>query len=137
MDHSGSAYLQDILAMEDMSLLAPGAVILADNVLKPGAPRFLSHVCDALADGSYSTTLVTVPEFSQPSIEDWMSVSMFLRRRRALTCPSVMFDELAWRSDMMRRRSERGDVTVSEWSAYSRELVQTYDKLGLGAIPWQ
>ncbi len=32
---------QDLHVLEERALLAPGAAVIADNVLKPGAPRFL------------------------------------------------------------------------------------------------
>eukprot|EP00420_Gonyaulax_spinifera_P014986 CAMPEP_0197913756 /NCGR_PEP_ID=MMETSP1439-20131203/77174_1 /TAXON_ID=66791 /ORGANISM="Gonyaulax spinifera, Strain CCMP409" /LENGTH=137 /DNA_ID=CAMNT_0043535627 /DNA_START=59 /DNA_END=468 /DNA_ORIENTATION=- len=69
-DHSGSVYHEDLEALEDLGLLAPGAVIVADNVLKPGAPLFLWKVLG----GAYDVTLVSLREFVQTSIEDWVAV---------------------------------------------------------------
>ena len=37
-------YLPDLVAMERLGLVAPGSLVLADNVLIPGAPDFLAHV---------------------------------------------------------------------------------------------
>ena len=37
MDQRGSRYNEDLDLLEESSLLRPGAVIVADNVLKPGA----------------------------------------------------------------------------------------------------
>merc|ERR1712156_137955 len=47
MDQCGSRFWQDLeilLEKARQDLLLPGAVILADNVLKPGAPLFLWHL---------------------------------------------------------------------------------------------
>merc|ERR1712046_282847 len=44
MDQRGSRYDEDIELMEQLGLLHSGAVIVADNVLKPGAPLFLWHM---------------------------------------------------------------------------------------------
>merc|ERR1719433_2214747 len=41
MDQRGSRYDEDLAVIEQMGLLLPGAVIIADNVLKPGSPIFL------------------------------------------------------------------------------------------------
>eukprot|EP00062_Callorhinchus_milii_P026742 gi/632989212/ref/XP_007883527.1/ PREDICTED: transmembrane O-methyltransferase-like [Callorhinchus milii] len=44
MDHWKRSYLRDLKLLEDYNLLEEGSVILADNVLFPGAPRFLQYV---------------------------------------------------------------------------------------------
>ncbi|NXF94700.1 TOMT methyltransferase, partial [Eubucco bourcierii] len=44
MAHGKSCYLRDLRLLESQRLLAPGATVLADNVLCPGAPRFLRYV---------------------------------------------------------------------------------------------
>ncbi|XP_074996565.1 transmembrane O-methyltransferase [Calonectris borealis] len=43
MDHGKRCYLRDLQLLESHRLLAPGATVLADNVLFPGAPRFLQY----------------------------------------------------------------------------------------------
>ncbi len=48
-------YLPDLLAMERLGLVAPGTLVLADNVLVPGAPDYLQHVgISALGSSSSS-----------------------------------------------------------------------------------
>ena len=37
-------YLPDLLSLERLGLVAPGSLVLADNVLIPGAPDYLAHV---------------------------------------------------------------------------------------------
>ena len=39
------AFLQDLSVIEQMGLLLPKAVVVADNVLKPGSPLFLWRLC--------------------------------------------------------------------------------------------
>jgi len=65
LDHRSTVYQDDLRAAE--SHLAPGARVLADNVLLPGAPLFLAHVADG-----YDVTIHEVPEFMQPELEDWI-----------------------------------------------------------------
>ncbi|XP_064905801.1 transmembrane O-methyltransferase homolog [Columba livia] len=43
MDHRKCWYLRDLRLLETHRLLAPGATVLADNVLFPGAPHFLQY----------------------------------------------------------------------------------------------
>lgn len=44
MDHWKRCYLPDLQLLEGSGLLGKGTVILADNVIFPGAPNFLRHV---------------------------------------------------------------------------------------------
>ncbi|CAL8361674.1 unnamed protein product [Merluccius merluccius] len=44
MDHWKKCYLPDLQMLEGSGLLGKGSMILADNVLFPGAPNFLRHV---------------------------------------------------------------------------------------------
>ena len=65
LDHCKECYLPDLRRMEDMGLLAPGATLVADNVLVPGAPDYLAYV--ATGAGRYETRLLDAPfEYTQP-----------------------------------------------------------------------
>ncbi|XP_042639220.1 catechol O-methyltransferase [Orycteropus afer afer] len=44
LDHWKDRYLPDTLLLEECGLLRNGTVLLADNVIVPGAPDFLAHV---------------------------------------------------------------------------------------------
>ncbi|XP_021529618.1 catechol O-methyltransferase [Aotus nancymaae] len=44
LDHWKDRYLPDTLLLEECGLLRKGTVLLADNVICPGAPEFLAHV---------------------------------------------------------------------------------------------
>nr|KAF6464621.1 catechol-O-methyltransferase [Rousettus aegyptiacus] len=44
LDHWKDRYLPDTLLLEECGLLRKGTVLLADNVITPGAPNFLAHV---------------------------------------------------------------------------------------------
>ena len=39
-DHKGSCYVEDLYVLEIQGLLLPGAMVVADNVSKPGSPLF-------------------------------------------------------------------------------------------------
>eukprot|EP00897_Mesotaenium_endlicherianum_P010301 jgi/Mesen1/929/ME000118S00106 len=47
IDHHKDHYLSDLLALKESGLLKKGTVIVADNVLFPGAPAYLAHVREA------------------------------------------------------------------------------------------
>ncbi|MFC4604824.1 O-methyltransferase [Rhodococcus kronopolitis] len=44
LDHAKEAYLPDLLRIEDAGWLHPGSVVVADNVLTPGAPDYLAYL---------------------------------------------------------------------------------------------
>ncbi|PHH59523.1 hypothetical protein CDD81_2885 [Ophiocordyceps australis] len=44
IDHQKSAYLRHLLLCEELSLILPGTSIIADNVIRPGAPLYLDYV---------------------------------------------------------------------------------------------
>ncbi|CAE8632060.1 unnamed protein product [Polarella glacialis] len=44
MDHRGSIFHDDLQSFEELGLFVDGARVVADNVLKPGAPYFLWHL---------------------------------------------------------------------------------------------
>jgi len=143
-DHSGSAFHHDLAILEHLGLLAPRAVIVADNVLKPGAPLFVWHV----HTNAYDTTLISVREFVQTSVEDWVAVCTW-RGGGANSAASLgalplaspplpgALSRLAWEADMMRRRSERSGVSVTDWATFARYVRQAFHRHGFEALPWQ
>jgi len=161
MDQRGSRYEDDLGVLEEMGLLLPGAVIVADNVLKPGAPLFLWRI---LKGGYYETDVVRVREFAMPS-EDWMSVSVLVRPLRTaprLLGPSESDEELVnvaeraagddeealqpiespqelwqlqWESDRIRERATRPgrSVTFAEWAAFAEDMRERLARSGIAA----
>ncbi|CAJ1428059.1 unnamed protein product [Effrenium voratum] len=144
MDQKGSRYHEDLSVIEQMGLLLPKAVVVADNVLKPGSPLFLWRLCKG---EDYDNYIVRVREFAMPS-EDWMSVSV-LRQEAAERMqqeavevpvlekgkghaprgawPSVPEElmQLQWESDRIRAQATRpsgGSVSFSEWASYAEDM---------------
>jgi len=63
MDQRGSLFHRDLASLEERGLLQlPGAVVVADNVLKPGAPLLLGHI--TAAEKPYRSQIVGVCEFA-------------------------------------------------------------------------
>jgi len=146
MDQRGSRYDEDLATLEDLDLLSPGAVVVADNVLKPGSPYFLWRL---IKSGSYDTDIVRLQEFAMPS-EDWMSVS--IRKQPQETeegaetysqplPPVVVPDhppglvQLQWESDRMRNQATRPGqgVKYKEWSAFADHMKERFASLGIVA----
>lgn len=70
LDHCKECYLPDLRAMEEAGLVGAGTVVVADNVVYPGAPGFLEYV--DTAGGRYTTELFDAAfEYDQVWKKDW------------------------------------------------------------------
>lgn len=130
-DQRGSRYSADLSMLEQLDVLAPGAVVVADNVLKPGAPVFLWHV---LRSGMYETQVVTVGEYAMPGVEDWMSVSVLVHRVSEVPEVPEELRQLEWEADRMRSRAEqRPGVDFAAWTEFSTQMRHALAKIGIVA----
>ncbi|CAJ1370416.1 unnamed protein product [Effrenium voratum] len=133
MDHRGSLFHEDLAAFEELGLFKEGAYVVADNVLKPGAPYFLWRVCRS---GHYDTQLTAVPEFGlgHQALTDWMAIC----RRVSLGPtrppePPEELQRLAQKCDDLRRRSLGGRLDAEDWSTHSAEMEAGLATLGIAA----
>ena len=70
-DHCKECYLPDLIAFEDAGLIAENTVVVADNVVYPGAPDFLDYV--DTSRGRYRTELLDAAfEYDQVWKKDWV-----------------------------------------------------------------
>eukprot|EP00443_Scrippsiella_acuminata_P004726 CAMPEP_0115360794 /NCGR_PEP_ID=MMETSP0270-20121206/101875_1 /TAXON_ID=71861 /ORGANISM="Scrippsiella trochoidea, Strain CCMP3099" /LENGTH=115 /DNA_ID=CAMNT_0002783349 /DNA_START=1 /DNA_END=345 /DNA_ORIENTATION=+ len=72
MDQRGTAFHDDLQRLERIGLLTDPAVVIADNVLKPGAPYHVWRICSM---PHYRTDIVDLREFGSAPVEDWITVS--------------------------------------------------------------
>jgi len=138
-DQKGSLYQRDLDALDRQGLLWPGAIVVADNVLKPGAPIFLRKV---VLEGDFKAQIVSMTEFAMPS-EDWMSTSVqrpaWAREGRPVVEASAEEaeeddsygseprDELVQldrEADRMRERATGPgrSVTFTEWAEFAEKM---------------
>lgn len=155
-DYRGSLYSDDLETLRRGGWLRPQTVLVADNVLKPGAPLFLWNLCCASRPCSASsgklsgchTQIVDVPEFAMPA-EDWISVSVGVEALGPLcTCSEGEGEdeeqaqvgeppEIIWTlqelTDNIRvdARPTRGSVDFDSWAAYASDLRLRFACLGI------
>eukprot|EP00439_Symbiodinium_sp_Y106_P082741 s985_g22.t1 len=133
MDQRGSRYQEDLAMLERLALVRPGAIIVADNVLKPGAPLFLWQLCKS---AKYQTQVVRVSEFAMP-VEDWMSVSRVGSKHsmctcESLACPPAALVDLNQAADAMRRKAQTlGGVSFSEWADFGTRMREGLRQWGI------
>lgn len=128
MDQKGTRFHSDLALMEELNLLSDRAVILADNVLKPGAPLYIWH----LAKGSYHhCTAISVREFLLQS-EDWMVMAFRDASKAAAPIPPPQLHRLAFESDNFRKKSMFDGVapSKSDWWKFSQGFVNGLDQCG-------
>jgi len=172
MDQRGSRYFEDLSVLEDAGLLGCGAVVVADNVLKPGAPAYLWHVTrpqsadkqpfwektsnhsapNSKRNTPYRTSIVQVPEFAMPGVEDWISVSIcdstcegtVASSMRKASGPLKMqreelpltIQKLEREADIMRDlasdpMAKRGSACFDEWAAFVDRMRHRLQQIGI------
>ena len=73
IDHHKEAYLPDLKLLETVGLIKKGTMIVADNILFPGAPDYVNYICNnpRYTSNFYESTL----EYDN-SIRDGIEVSI-------------------------------------------------------------
>lgn len=135
-DQKGTLYHMDLAKFECLGLVADGCLVVADNVIKPGAPRFL---WDLHHSPSWDLQVVSLREYSSEAIEDWMSVSVFDAGRAAVAAeagvcvppPPRSFEALAFETDAMRWRAMTQELSVSDWARHAQFVRLAFEDQGI------
>lgn len=137
-DQCGARFASDLGVLEDSQLLRAGSVVVADNVLKPGAPVFLWQMTYG---GDYKTHVVSVREFAMPDTEDWMSVSIFRGKSNqheplmALPIPTEIY-RLERDAERTRARAQcsgsGAGVGFDEWARLAAQMRRSLVLMGIG-----
>ncbi|CAF1296473.1 unnamed protein product [Adineta steineri] len=73
IDHSKDLYLRDFKMLEDAGLIKSGTMIIADNVIYPGAPDYLEYVQN---NPNYSTTFRESTREYDDNVRDAVTISV-------------------------------------------------------------
>ncbi|CAE8685203.1 unnamed protein product [Polarella glacialis] len=144
MDQGGSRFWQDLETLRKQDLLLPGCVIIADNVLKPGAPLFLWQLCKGAGSREFTTEIISLEEFAMAGVEDWMSVATYhpeaagarstsrsAEAPEASKVPKEVLD-LEWEAHLVRTMaSSPGSVPFEAWAAFSERMKSGMKALGI------
>ncbi|CAK9098051.1 Catechol O-methyltransferase [Durusdinium trenchii] len=128
-DQRGTRFHTDLCMLESEELMKDGCAVLADNVLKPGAPHFLWYLQHS---PHYDLTVVSLREFAADRIEDWMALGIY---HPGNSGPAVFFpkslDRLAFLTDKARAHSCNADgpceVDEDAWARHAQEIRRAYD----------
>lgn len=73
IDHYGDAFLRDLKMLEELGLIKSGTMIVADNVIMPGAPGYLEYIRN---NPNYTTTLYEENMEYSEDMRDGVEVSI-------------------------------------------------------------
>ena len=130
-DQRGTRFHTDLWMLEAQGLMKDGCAVLADNVLKPGAPHFLWYLQHSL---KYELTVVSLREFAADRIEDWMALGIYKASVGDCIVPAPKsLDRVAFLTDKARARSCNADgpceVDEDAWARHAQEIRKAYDEL--------
>eukprot|EP00438_Fugacium_kawagutii_P022366 Skav205216 [mRNA] locus=scaffold400:107012:120315:- [translate_table: standard] len=131
-DQRGTRFHTDLWMLEAEGFLKDGSAVLADNVLKPGAPHFLWYLQHSQ---KYELTVVSLREFAADRIEDWMALGLYKAAEDFIVPAPKSLDRLAFLTDKARARSCNADgpceVDEDAWARHAQEIRQAYDEVGI------
>ena len=73
LDHWKDVYRRDVGLIEETGLLRPGTVLLADNVIRPGAPDYLKYM--ETSEKYHTERIYTKVQYSD--LEDALAKSIY------------------------------------------------------------
>jgi len=134
-DHRGTKFHEDLAQLErPLGVLAPGAVVVADSVLRPGAPLLLWHLHTG---GAFEAVTWAFMDSTPCPGEDWMTVARYGGEPgRSRPWPPASLERLSWDSDRWRRKSQDGGLRASDWSAFALHAAEELARCGVEAQPW-
>lgn len=133
MDQRGTKFHEDLKYLENLDLLAEPAVLVADNVLKPGAPY---HVWRIGSMPHYTTDIIDLREFGSAQVEDWMTVT-WVRRGETYGKdfqPQKELVALAREADRFRLRAmatSMRDLVGQQLDDFAAKFSAEFVKLGI------
>jgi len=137
LDHRGTIYHKDMLALEEAGLIRAGTEILADNVLCPGAPIFAHYVKESSRFQVWTNKL---KEFNRDYEDVLLSVkAVEAQNQRSGAAQSSLFEktptcfDLIINTPLRLRRlgriidslcfaSQHGRVSADYWKIHSEEM---------------
>lgn len=130
-DQQGTKMHLDLAKIVGFNLLADDAIIVGDNVLRPGAPQMMYWTC---AGGPYDTQVVSLKEYKQEIVEDWMSISYYMPQSDRARLPMVIpepVEQLAHDTDGIRWQSVEQKVSEEQWDNHSQRMRREFAKAGI------
>ncbi|CAK9033070.1 Catechol O-methyltransferase [Durusdinium trenchii] len=139
-DQQGTKMHLDLQRIVDFNMLSETAIVVGDNVLRPGAPQFMYWNSVA---GPYETQVVSLREYKQEVVEDWMSISFWLPQSPEARMPMRIPEEveqLGHDTDGIRWQSVESKVSEQQWESHSQRMRREFAACGIKpfeVLPYQ
>jgi len=130
-DQQGTKMHLDLQRIVEYNLLSDTAIIVGDNVLRPGAPQFMYW---NTVGGPYETQVVSLKEYKQEIVEDWMSVSFWHPESTKALLPVTIpepVEQLGHDTDGIRWQSVEQKVTEEQWESHSQRMRREFASCGI------
>lgn len=130
-DQQGTKMHTDLEAIRSLNLLSDRCCVVGDNVLRPGSPQFMYWTC---AGGPWETQIVSLKEYKQEVVEDWMSISFYQPDSPKVGLPMVIpvsVEQLAHDTDGIRWQSVESKVSEDQWDSHSQRMRKEFWKAGI------
>eukprot|EP00971_Amphidinium_carterae_P264615 5249097-Amphidinium_carterae.1 len=130
-DQQGTKMHLDLQSLVSANLLSDTAIAVGDNVLRPGAPQFMYWTC---VGGPWKTQVVSLKEYKEEIVEDWMSVSYFTpespKMMVKMIIPEVV-EQLAHDTEGIRWQSVEQKVSEQQWDNHSQKMRSKFVSVGV------
>lgn len=130
-DQQGTKMHLDLERIVESKMLSDTAIIVGDNVLRPGSPQFMYWNTVA---GPYETQVVSLREYKEDIVEDWMSISYYCPYSSKARLPMVIppeVEQLAHDTDGIRWQSVEQRVSMDQWDDHSQRMRREFAKVGI------
>lgn len=79
IDHAKDEYVPDLKRILEADLLAPGSIVIADNIKFPGAPEYVKYMAELVQDGKFDSRSVEKEMSNLTGVSDIVEVSTYRR----------------------------------------------------------
>lgn len=132
MDHNQMTYHEDVAQLIDHDLLSQGSLLVASQLLKPGAPMLLWYLRQAELAGRLvgPPEFISTPDCGCPMMEDWVVVAE-LRAAGPWQPPEApqALRLLAAECNLMRWRTAQGLVDEASWNAFVQHVRRNVERI--------
>jgi catechol O-methyltransferase len=121
LDHYKPAYVTDLKLCEQLDLIKPGSILVADNVVKPGNPPYLSYIRSSVQEKKRN-----FQNFTEDGVNGSMPNDITRQYEKRYGIPSLKMRKgnpnLVYESTLVKSFEPTG-VPVSDWGNFLEAIL--------------
>lgn len=124
MDHNQMIYHEDLARLERLGVLSDGALLVATQGLKPGAPLLFWRLAEAARADRCRLDVVSAPDCGCPNMEEWVVLAEMRACEKDWEprLPPKGLLNLAAECNLMRWRTAQGLVDETRWNQFVQHV---------------